>query len=88
MVRHPSVITRLDIPNGASGVPIRKFDAISVRLLSQCLRENLAPIGRNVVTKITKRVVDAAEVQEKDYVIWDDELPGFGLRVFASGKRS
>jgi integrase len=38
--------------------------------------------------KITKRVVDAAETREKDYVIWDDELPGFGLRVFASGKRS
>lgn len=40
------------------------------------------------MTKITKRVVDAAQVREKDYVIWDDELPGFGLRVFASGKRS
>ncbi len=40
------------------------------------------------MTKITKRVVDAAESREKDYVIWDDELPGFGLRVFASGKRS
>ncbi len=38
--------------------------------------------------KITKRVVDAAEVRAKDYVIWDDELPGFGLRVFVSGKRS
>ncbi|MBS7701439.1 MULTISPECIES: site-specific integrase [unclassified Chelatococcus] len=38
--------------------------------------------------KLTKRVVDAAAVREKDYVIWDDELPGFGLRVFASGKRS
>lgn len=38
--------------------------------------------------KLTKRVIDAAEVREKDYVIWDDELPGFGLRVFKSGKRS
>lgn len=40
------------------------------------------------MTKLTKRVVDAADVREKDYFIWDDELPGFGLRVFASGKRS
>ena len=40
------------------------------------------------MAKLTKRIVDAAVVREKDYFIWDDELPGFGLRVFASGKRS
>jgi Arm DNA-binding domain len=40
------------------------------------------------MVKITKRVVEAAEAQEKDYLIWNDELPGFGLRVFNSGKRS
>jgi hypothetical protein len=40
------------------------------------------------MVKITKRIVEAAEAREKDYLIWDDELPGFGLRVFNSGKRS
>ncbi|MFC5396012.1 tyrosine-type recombinase/integrase [Bosea vestrisii] len=40
------------------------------------------------MAKLTKRVVDAAGIRDKDYFIWDDELPGFGLRVFASGKRS
>lgn len=40
------------------------------------------------MAKLTKRFVDAVEIHDKDYVVWDDELPGFGLRVFASGKRS
>lgn len=40
------------------------------------------------MARITKRTVDAAKSKAKDYVIWDDELPGFGLRMFASGKRS
>lgn len=40
------------------------------------------------MAKITKRTVDTAQSRDRDYVIWDDELPGFGLRVFASGKRS
>ena len=35
--------------------------------------------------KITKRTVDAAKPGE---TIWDSALPGFGLRVFASGARS
>ena len=40
------------------------------------------------MTKLSKRVVDAAEARSKDYIIWDEAIPGFGLRVFASGRRS
>ena len=39
------------------------------------------------MTKLTKRVVDAAEVRAGDYFIWDGDLPGFGLRVFPSGRK-
>ena len=31
--------------------------------------------------KITKRLVEATEVREKDYIIFDGEIPGFGIRV-------
>jgi integrase len=40
------------------------------------------------MARLTKRVVDAAKVTGKDYFLWDDEMPGFGLRVLASGRKS
>ena len=40
------------------------------------------------MAKLRKRVTGAADIREKDDFIRDDALPGFGLRVFASGKRS
>src|SRR6266853_1326867 len=40
------------------------------------------------MAKLSKRIVDAAETRSSDYFIWDDELSGFGLRIFQSGKRS
>ena len=36
--------------------------------------------------KITKRLVEAAEVRTKDYIICDDDLAGFAVRVLPSGK--
>ena len=39
------------------------------------------------MTKLTKRVVDAAQYKEREHFIWDDELPGFGLRVLPSGRK-
>jgi len=39
--------------------------------------------------KLTKRTIDAAKVDtERDYFIWDDEVPGFGIRVLRSGKKT
>ena len=38
--------------------------------------------------RITKRVVDGLGVTAGDYVAWDSELPGFGVRVRESGRKS
>jgi len=40
------------------------------------------------MAKITNRTVESAEATSGDYFIWDDEMPGFGIRVFSSGRRS
>ena len=34
------------------------------------------------MVKITKRAVDAAIPNDKEFFLWDDELKGFGLRVY------
>jgi len=38
--------------------------------------------------KLTKRIVDAAEIRATEYFIWDDDIPGFGLRVLPSKRKS
>lgn len=40
------------------------------------------------VARLTKRSVETAPTHAKDYVLWDDTLKGFGLRVQPSGHRS
>lgn len=39
------------------------------------------------MTKLTKSKIDALEIRSKDYFLWDSELPGFGIRVFPSGRK-
>jgi integrase len=40
------------------------------------------------MVKLTKRVIDGLEPREKDYFEWDDDLPGFGVRVWPTGKKT
>jgi integrase len=40
------------------------------------------------MAKLTKRTVDAERPAGREKFIWDEDLPGFGLRVFGSGKKS
>ena len=40
------------------------------------------------MAKLSKRLVEAAEVRASEYMIWDGEIAGFGLRVLPSGRRS
>jgi hypothetical protein len=36
---------------------------------------------------LTKRVVDAAKPHQERYFVWCSALPGFGVRVYPSGRK-
>lgn len=38
--------------------------------------------------KLTKRVIDSSHRRDQDYILFDSQMPGFGLRVLPSGKKS
>jgi len=38
--------------------------------------------------RITKRLVDGLQATDRDYIVWDGALPGFGVRVRPSGSKS
>ena len=38
--------------------------------------------------KITKRAVDAFKPAERERVVWDDDMMGFGVRVHPSGAKA
>ena len=38
--------------------------------------------------KLTKRTIDATEPQAAEFFIWDESIPGFGVRIMPSGRKS
>ncbi|MBL4873051.1 MAG: tyrosine-type recombinase/integrase [Rhodobacteraceae bacterium] len=38
--------------------------------------------------KLTKRSVEGLELHEKEYLVWDREISGFGVRVYPSGRKT
>ncbi len=38
--------------------------------------------------KLTKRFIEAAPAKDKAYILWDGDIPGFGVRVMPSGRKA
>jgi integrase len=51
-------------------------------LIPECFQST----GLNL-PRLTKRIVDAAKPRQKDYFVWCSATPGFGLRIYHSGKK-
>ena len=45
------------------------------------------PMPRRAELTISKRTVDGLSVEARDAVFWDRKLPGFGARVYPSGRK-
>lgn len=43
--------------------------------------------GTPTKVRITKRAVDACEVKDKPYFVWDDEITGFGVKINPTGRK-
>ena len=39
------------------------------------------------MARITKRAVNALTAREREYMLWDHEIKGFGVRVHPSGRK-
>ena len=37
--------------------------------------------------KITKKLIDSLEAKDKDYIIWDDKISGFGVKITKAGRK-
>jgi hypothetical protein len=72
-----------NLPDMRQGWLLTSYSPVCVRGASggKSTRKQMA------VATLTKRAVEGAEVRSADYFIWCDELPGFGVRIYPSGKR-
>ena len=58
-------------------------------MLPWCFRGiSIAKKVRAKMSRLTIRSIDALAPAEKDYLTFDEEVPGFGVRVMPSGKKS
>ena len=48
-------------------------------------KKNSETIPKSAKPKLTKRHIDALPAREKEYFVWDDQLKGFGVRVYPNG---
>ena len=39
----------------------------------------------NLMPRLTIRHIDALPLQEKEYFVWDDQIKGFGIRIYPNG---
>ncbi len=81
----------ISVPYAAEASILERFK-VSVRVLPSRFRKTVPEtVGHqelDLVAKLSKRTVDQAQPSAKDLFLWDDELLGFGLRVFAPGRKS
>src|SRR3984893_15898369 len=68
----------------------QKFPLLAFGVLPRCYPERKARFrGTGMAEgRITKRVVDGLKRDGRDFVKWDSQLTGFGVRVRPSGAKS
>src|SRR5271156_766260 len=45
-------------------------------------------VGSMAVARLSKRVIDSVASRDRTYILYDSDLPGFGLRVMPSGVKT
>lgn len=45
-------------------------------------------LGEESMPKLIKSLIDSSLPKEKDYILWDSEIRGFGCRILPSGKKT